>query len=84
MTPDLAANTRRVPLIGLRERREDAVERCEKNTSCICTKATHALLAFHFTEAGLAHYMSHELIPLGSFIYRVKGSVPSEFSGLFL
>jgi hypothetical protein len=57
VTPDLAANTRWTPVIGLRERLDDAVVRCERNTDITVSGATHCLLAFRFTEAGQAHYM---------------------------
>jgi hypothetical protein len=55
--PGLAATTRWRPLIGLRERKKDAIERCARNTYTAVTGLTHCLIVFHFTAKGLAYYV---------------------------
>ena len=57
VTPGLAANTKWRPLIGLRERKDDAIERCARNTGAAVTGLTHVLIAFQFTAKGLAYFM---------------------------
>jgi hypothetical protein len=56
VSPGLAANTRWRPLIGLRERKDDAIERCARNTRAAVTDLTHVLIAFQFTAKGLAYF----------------------------
>jgi hypothetical protein len=56
VTPDLAANTKWRPIIGLRERKNDAIQRCEQNTRATVTDRTHVLIAFRFTAKGLLYF----------------------------
>ena len=72
--------------VGLRERKQDAVERGEKIFNTSVTKKTHIFLKTTFTEAGFAKYATlampqHNFVPkLSKMVYYTRpGETPYDW-----